>query len=476
MLNPEKILLVDTGLSLEHLQDAFSLLTSHQIDYADIYLQYHKSEYWALEEGIAKEGSFSIDKGLGVRAVAGEKTGFAYSDFISPEALVRAAKTARSVISQHQSFTAQAFSKLSVPALYTLSDPFLEKNHAEKVALLKEIDLYARALDPRVINVMASLAANYEVILIAATDGTYATDVRPLVRLNISVIMEENGEREQGYSGGGGRTLYQTLFEKKEWQHFVNEAVRIAAINLRADPAPAGALDVVLGAGWPGILLHEAIGHGLEGDFNRKGSSAFAGKTGEHVASSLCTIVDNGALADRRGSLNLDDEGTLTQNTVLIEKGILKGYLFDKQNARLMKKALTGNARRESYAHLPIPRMTNTYLLPGPHEKEEIIASLEHGIYAVGFSGGQVDITSGKFVFVTSEAYLVKNGKIIKPIKGATLIGDGPTALNEVSMVGNDLALDSGIGICGKEGQSVPVGVGQPTLRINGLTVGGTHS
>lgn len=472
--NAEKLLLTESGLSSQDLIEAFGLISSPEIDYADIYLQYHKSEIWSLEEKIVKEGSFSIDKGLGVRAVSREKTGFAYSDIISRETLRRAAKTARGIVNHNQSTAVPQLNKVETPLLYTHHDPFLQKEHLEKVTLLKEIDYFARLLDPRVINVMASLSASYTVILIAATDGTYATDIRPLVRLNVSVILEEKGKREQGYAGGGGRRTYQTLFEQNEWQQFVREAVRIAGINLRADPAPAGTLDVVLGAGWPGVLLHEAIGHGLEGDFNRKGSSAFSGKMGESVASSLCTVVDNGTLANRRGSLNLDDEGTPTQNNVLIENGILKGYMFDKQNAGLMKKSLTGNARRESYAHLPMPRMTNTYMLPGAHDKAEIIASLDRGIYAVGFSGGQVDITSGKFVFVTSEAYLVEKGKIIKPIKGATLIGDGPTALHQITMVGNDLELDMGVGVCGKEGQSVPVGVGQPTLRINNLTVGGT--
>lgn len=473
-MNAEQTLLTDSGLNQHDLEEAFALLAAHQLDYADIYLQYHKSEVWSLEEGIVKEGSFSIEKGLGVRAVAGEKTGFAYSDIISQDALFKAAKTARNIVNQGQSLTARTFVKVEPALLYAGHDPLLEKDHAEKVMLLKEIDAYAKAMDPRVINVMASLAASHELILIAASDGTYATDVRPLVRLNVSVILEEEGRREQGYAGGGGRKSYQTLFEDGTWKNLVNEAVRVAGINLRANAAPAGTFDVVLGSGWPGVLLHEAIGHGLEGDFNRKETSAFAGKMGDLVASPLCTVIDNGTLPERRGSLNMDDEGTPTQANVLIENGRLSGYLFDKQNANLMKQKTSGNARRESYAHLPMPRMTNTYMLPGEHTKEEIIASLDHGIYAVSFSGGQVDITSGKFVFVASEAYLVEKGKIIKPVKGATLIGDGPTALTKITMVGNDLELDLGVGICGKEGQSVPVGVGQPTLRINGLTVGGT--
>jgi len=472
---PENVsFLHDCGLTEADLQEAFALMTSHQLDYADIYLQYHKSEAWGLEDSIVKEGSFSIERGLGVRAVSGEKTGFAYSDVISKEALFTSAKTARNIVKQGQSLSIQAFKKVDVVELYDAFDPVAQKQHFEKVALLKEINAYARALDPRVINVMASLIASHEIILIAASDGTYATDVRPLVRLNVSVILEEEDKREQGYAGGGGRYDYQQLFENQTWQGFVNEAVRVAGVNLRADAAPAGNLDVVLAAGWPGVLLHEAIGHGLEGDFNRKETSAFSGKMGEQVASPLCTVVDNGTLKNRRGSLNIDDEGTPTQENVLIENGRLAGYMFDKQNAKLMKKGLTGNARRESYAHLPLPRMTNTYMLPGEHDKNEIISSLDRGIYAVSFSGGQVDITSGKFVFVASEAYLVEKGKIVKPVKGATIIGDGPTALTKISMVGNDLELDLGVGICGKEGQSIPVGVGQPTLRINGLTVGGT--
>ncbi len=470
----EKVLLTDCGLNHADLQEAFTLMASHRLDYADIYLQYHKSEVWSLEERIVKEGSFSISKGLGVRAISGEQTGFAYADVISKQALLNSAKTARNIVAQGQSLSIEAFKNSELIPLYTAFDPVLEKEHQEKVALLQDINVYARAFDARVINVMASLAATYEIILIAASDGTYATDIRPLVRLNVSVILEENGEREQGYAGGGGRYSYQKLFENQTWQGLVQEAIRIAGINLRADAAPAGTMDIVLGAGWPGVLLHEAIGHGLEGDFNRKETSAFSGKIGEPVASPLCTVVDNGTLPDRRGSLNLDDEGTKTQATTLIENGRLTGYLFDKQNARLMKQGSTGNARRESYAHLPMPRMTNTYMLPGQQTREEIIASLDQGIYAVSFSGGQVDITSGKFVFVTSEAYLVEKGKIVKPVKGATLIGDGPTALTKITMVGNDLELDLGVGICGKEGQSVPVGVGQPTLRINALTVGGT--
>ncbi|MCX7123287.1 MAG: metalloprotease TldD [Gammaproteobacteria bacterium] len=469
----EDALLFDNGLTRNDLDVALQQLFQHRIDFADIYLQFESSEMWSMEEGIVKDGSFSIAKGLGVRAIHGEKTGFAYADHLSLAALKKCAATARNIVSQGQSGKVAVLVPCTFTSLYPAHNPIREKSHLDKVEFLHAVDTYTRSLDPRVIQVMASLSAHYELILIAASDGTYAADVRPLVRLNVSVVMEEEGKREQGYSGGGGRKTYSALCEDTEWQHFSREAVRIAGVNLRADAAPAGIFDVVLGAGWPGVLLHEAVGHGLEGDFNRKGSSAFSGKMGEMVASSLCTIVDDGTLPGRRGSLNMDDEGVPTQQNVLIENGRLSGYLFDKLNARLMNQKSTGNGRRESYSHLPMPRMTNTYMLPGEHVKEDIIASLENGLYAVNFNGGQVDITSGKFVFVTSEAYWVKNGKIIKPVKGVTLIGDGPSALKRVSMVGNDLQLDLGVGICGKEGQSVPVGVGQPTLRINGLTVGG---
>ncbi len=469
----EAVLLSENGLKRADLEGALQQLFQHRLDFADVYLQFESSEVWSMEESIVKEGSFSIAKGLGVRAIHGDKTGFAYADQISAEALKSCALTARNIVSQGQSGRVHVLQPGDFLALYPAHNPIHEKSHLDKVDFLRAVDAYTRSLDPRVIQVMASLSAHYELILIAASDGTYAADIRPLVRLNVSVVMEDEGKREQGYSGGGGRKSYADLCEDQTWQHYAQEAVRIAGVNLRADAAPAGVFDVVLGAGWPGVLLHEAVGHGLEGDFNRKGSSAFSGKMGDQVASPLCTVVDDGTLMGRRGSLSMDDEGMPTQQTVLIEKGRLCGYLFDKLNAGLMKQKTTGNGRRESYSHLPMPRMTNTYMLPGPHIKEDIIASLENGLYAVNFNGGQVDITSGKFVFVTSEAYWVKQGKIVKPVKGVTLIGDGPSALTRISMVGNDLELDLGIGICGKEGQSVPVGVGQPTLRINGLTVGG---
>lgn len=476
MISPvvEHALLTEQGLTPRHLTLALHQLFQHQLDYADIYLQFESTEVWSLDDKIVKEGSFSIKKGLGVRAIQEGKTGFAYADTISLTSLNNCVSTARNIASQGQSLQVKVLCPVEAPLLYGTQNPVHEMSHFDKVGFLREVDRFARDRDPRVIQVIASLAAHFELVLIAASDGTYATDIRPLVRLNISVILEEEGKREQGYCGGGGRIAYASLREGETWQHYVKEAIRIADVNLHADAAPAGVFDVVLGAGWPGVLLHEAVGHGLEGDFNRKGSSAFAGKMGEQVASPLCTIVDDGAMRDRRGSLNIDDEGTPTQQTVLIEKGRLAGYLFDKFNARLMKQKSTGNSRRESYSHVPMPRMTNTYMLPGEHAKEEILASLDKGLYAANFNGGQVDITSGKFVFVTNEAYWVENGKIVKPVKGATLIGDGPSALKRVSMVGNDLELDLGIGICGKEGQNVPVGVGQPTLRINALTVGGT--
>jgi TldD protein len=432
------------------------------------------SESWVLEDGIVKEGSFSIDKGLGVRAVREDKTGFAYADFINKDALISCAKTARNIVKAGQSTQTQLNKIQLVKPLYENINPLKTMEAAEKVALLRDIDHLARSLDPRVFQVMASLSSVYEVVLIAGSDGTYAQDVRPLVRINVTVIVEENGRREQGSSGGGGRYSFQELLKNKPYEHFVREAVRTGIVNLSAQAAPAGTFDIALASGWPGVLIHEAVGHGLEGDFNRKESSSFSNKMNDMVASDLCTIVDDGTLVGRRGSLTIDDEGNPTQYNVLIEKGRLKNYLFDKLNSKLMKQKSSGNGRRESYAHLPMPRMTNTYMLPGESTKDEILASIDKGIYAVNFSGGQVDITSGKFVFVASEAYWVENGRVQYPVKGMTLIGDGPSALKRISMVGNDLQLDEGVGVCGKEGQSVPVGVGQPTLRLNQMTVGGT--
>jgi TldD protein len=467
-------LFVPAGLEDSHLDEALGRLLTGGVDAADIYFQYVRHESWSLEDGMVKEGSHSIDQGVGVRAMSGDKTGFAYSDELLAPALMSVADAASAIARQGQTGSLRAWQAPVGRKLYPAIDPLTSLSDAAKVDLLQRVDQAARALDPRIKQVNASLAATHEVILVCASDGTMAADIRPLIRLNVSVIAEQKGRREQGYSGGGGRRSYEYFLEGDKALEYGQEAVRQALINLEAQPAPAGEMPVVLGPGWPGVLLHEAIGHGLEGDFNRKGTSAFAGRLGEKVASELCTVVDDGTLESRRGSLNIDDEGTPSNQTMLIENGVLTGYMQDKMNARLMGMQPTGNGRRQSFAHMPLPRMTNTYMLPGEHDPEEIIASVEHGIYAKNFAGGQVDITSGKFVFSTSETYLIENGRIGKPLKDATLIGDGPSVLKEVSMVGNDLALDAGIGVCGKDGQSVPVGVGQPTLRIDRLTVGGT--
>jgi TldD protein len=477
-----QVLLEPYGLDEVQLMRTLSDIFSHRIDYADLYFQYTRSEGWSLEEGIVKSGSFNIDQGVGVRAVSGDKTAFAYSDELSTAALGAAAASVRSIAAagQVRGLKTEGFSSAaSARALYAGLDPLASLDSTAKVQLLERIEQLARARDPRVVQVMAGLAGEYDVVLVARQDRKLgpllAADIRPLVRVSITVIVEHNGRREMGSSGGGGRFDY-AHFNDERLNQYVNEAVDQALVNLDSRPAPAGPMTVVLGSGWPGVLLHEAIGHGLEGDFNRKGSSAFSGRLGERVAAPGVTVVDDGTLAQRRGSLNIDDEGNPTQCTTLIENGILKGYLQDSLNARLMKTAVTGNARRESFAHLPMPRMTNTYMLAGERDPQEIIASVKDGLYAVNFGGGQVDITNGKFVFSASLAYRIENGKITYPVKGATLIGNGPDALTRVSMIGNDLALDPGIGVCGKEGQSVPVGVGQPTLRIDGLTVGGTNS
>ncbi len=445
----------------------------HQVDYADLYFQYSRLESWSLEEGIVKSGSYSIDRGVGVRAVAGEKTAFAYSDDISLEALSQAASATRAIGRQGQSAVAALEHVGSARALYAARDPVVALTDANKVALLERLERMARARDPRVAQVMASLAGEYEAVLVVRSDGLIAADVRPLVRLSLNVIVEENGRREQGMAGGGGRLDY-GYFSDALLHEYATKAVDQALLNLGARAAPAGTMTVVLGPGWPGILLHEAIGHGLEGDFNRKGTSAFSGRIGERVAAAGVTVIDDGTLADRRGSLNIDDEGNPTQRTVLIEDGILKGYMQDTLNARLMGVAPTGNGRRESFAHVPMPRMTNTVMQNGERDAQEIIASVRDGLYAVNFGGGQVDITNGKFVFSAAEAWKIENGVLAYPVKGATLIGNGPDALTRVALIGNDFALDAGIGTCGKDGQSVPVGVGQPTLRIDGLTVGGT--
>lgn len=470
----ESLLLAPFDLSHGDLAKTFGNILAHRVDDADLYFQYSRSEAWSLDEGIVKSGSFSIDQGVGVRAISGEKTAFAYSDDISNRALADAAGAVRAIAAAgHSGGLPVLGSGVQAPQLYAPHDPLASLPADAKVKLLERLEGFARAADPRVVQVMASLGGEYEVILVARLDGRVAADIRPLVRVSISVIVEENGKREQGSSGGGGRFDY-GYFSDEILQRYAREAVHQATVNLNAQPAPAGQMTVVLGNGWPGILLHEAIGHGLEGDFNRKGSSAFSGRIGQRVAAPGVTVVDDGTIADRRGSLNIDDEGNPTQRTVLIEDGILKGYMQDSLNARLMGVAPTGNGRRESFAHLPLPRMTNTAMLNGQHDPEEIIRSVKKGIYAANFGGGQVDITNGKFVFSMSEAYLIEDGKITTPIKGATLIGNGPDALTRVSMIGNDMALDPGVGTCGKDGQSVPVGVGQPTLRIDGLTVGGT--
>ncbi|HFD6315855.1 TPA: metalloprotease TldD [Yersinia enterocolitica] len=462
-------------------QDLFSVLgqlAERRLDYADLYFQSSYHEAWVLEDSIIKDGSYNIDQGVGVRAVSGEKTGFAYADQITLNALQQSAHAARSIVRDIGNGKVHTLGEIRHQALYPLLDPLQSLSREDKIALLHRVDKVARAADKRVQEVSASLTGVYEQILVAATDGTLAADVRPLVRLSVSVLVEENGKRERGASGGGGRFGYDYFLETVDGEvradNFANEAVRMALVNLSAIAAPAGAMPVVLGAGWPGVLLHEAVGHGLEGDFNRRGSSVFSGQMGKLVASELCTVVDDGTMQGRLGSLAIDDEGVPGQYNVLIENGILKGYMQDKLNARLMGVAPTGNGRRESYAHLPMPRMTNTYMLAGKSTPEDIIASVEYGLYAPNFGGGQVDITSGKFVFSTSEAYLIEKGKITHAVKGATLIGSGIEAMQQISMVGNDLALDKGVGVCGKEGQSLPVGVGQPTLKLDNLTVGGT--
>ena len=469
-------LLAPAGIDEGDLNKVFGQLLGHAVDSGDLYFQSTRFESWVLEDGIVKEGTHSIEQGAGVRAISGDKTGFAYSDEIVMPALLQASTAARAIARQGKEGKLQAWHTHDENLLYPAIDPLDRMTADDKVALLNRLDAEARQQDPRVKEVIVSLAGVHEVMMVAVSDGTLAADVRPLVRCNVTVIVEQDGRREQASSGGGGRSDYAFFVEQDRASGYAREAVRQALVNLEAVAAPAGTLPVVLGPGWPGILLHEAIGHGLEGDFNRKGTSAFSGMLGQQVASPLCTVVDDGTLSGRRGSLNVDDEGTPGQNTVLIENGILKGYMQDRMNAGLMGVGSTGNGRRESYAHLPMPRMTNTCMLAGKHDPQEIIASVEKGLYAVNFGGGQVDITSGKFVFSASEAYLIENGKVTRPVKGATLIGNGPDVLKRVSMLGNDMQLDPGVGTCGKEGQSVPVGVGQPTMLIDELTVGGTSA
>jgi TldD protein len=476
----QALMLEPFGLSETTLRRALGLITEHRVDDADLYFQTTRHEGWSLEEGIVKSGSFSIDQGVGVRAVAGEKTAFAYSDDLSEASLLDAARTVRTIAAAGQTRRVKV-GRAPRPAasrlLYAPADPIATLDSTAKVALLEKVEKMARAKDPRIVQVMAGLAAEHDVVLIARADGTRAADVRPLVRLSVTVIAEQTvgGQvrREMGSGGGGGR-FGLAYFDDEVIRGYVDHAVGAALTNLESRPAPAGDMAVVLGPGWPGVLLHEAVGHGLEGDFNRKGSSVFAGRIGQRVAAKGVTVLDDGTIADRRGSLNVDDEGCASQRNVLIEDGILKGYIQDRMNARLMGVKPTGNGRRESYAHVPMPRMTNTYMLGGDRSAEEILASVKRGLYAVNFGGGQVDITNGKFVFSASEAWWVENGRALYPVKGATLVGNGPESLKRISMIGNDMALDTGVGVCGKEGQSVPVGVGQPTLKIDRLTVGGT--
>jgi TldD protein len=468
-------MLEPVGLDEQQLGRTLGSMMQGSVDYADLYFQVSRRESWTVEDRIIREGSFSLDQGVGVRAVSGEKTGFAYSDELLLPALEQAASAARAITRQGESKAVQAWKRLDTTPLYPATDPITSISDARKTALLNELEQKTRDLDSRVEQVIISLSSSQDLVLVAASDGTLASDIRPLVRLNVSVILEQDGRREQGYAGGGARTDLGYFVASDSAMEYAKEAVRQAVVQLEAVAAPAGLMPVVLGPGWPGILLHEAVGHGLEGDFNRKGTSAFSGRVGERVAPEGCTIVDDGTIPDRRGSLAVDDEGTPGGYNVLVEDGVLKGYMQDKLNAHLMGVEPTGNGRRESYAYMPMPRMTNTYMLAGSHDPGDIIASVDKGLYAPNFGGGQVDITSGKFVFSASEAYLIENGKVTAPVKGAMLIGDGPEALTRISMIGDDLALDTGVGICGKEGQSVPVGVGQPTVKIDELTVGGTE-
>ena len=474
----ERHLLSDSGLDVSSLERALASVHRHDTDFADLYFQSSQHESWVLEDGIIKEGSYNIERGVGVRAISGEKTGFAYSDEISDDALTSACNAARSIAPNGGTQQVTSLGRDAHQARYGEDNPILAMQDAEKISLLRAVDAYVRQQEPTVSQVVVSISGVYEEILIAASDGTFATDIRPLVRLNCSVLLESGERRERGSAGAGGRYAYSFFQSDKDgkpyYQQLADDALHMARVNMQAVASPAGAMPVVLGNGWPGVLLHEAVGHGLEGDFNRKGASTFSGKIGQRVAAKGVTVVDDGTLENRRGSLSIDDEGTPTQCNVLIEDGILKGYMQDKHNAKLMGVAPTGNGRRESYAHLPMPRMTNTFMLEGQYSPQEIIATIDKGIYAPNFAGGQVDITSGKFVFSSAEAYLIENGKITAPVKGATLIGNGPEVMQKISMIGNDVALDNGVGVCGKDGQSVPVGVGQPTLKIDELTVGGT--
>ena len=470
----EKQLLQAKGMSLSDIEHSIGTLLGREIDYGEVFIQSTRGESFGLEDGIVKDGSFGVEAGIGVRALAGEKTGFAYSEDIRLDGLQEAAKAAQSIAGAGAPRNLPSFRVGAYPSLYAAIDPISSLSDEEKVSVLQRVDQVARAQDPRVQEVNVRISGNHETMLVMASDGTLAADIRPLVRFDVSVIVEHNGRRERGNAGGGGRRSLDSLAEGEWTDNLAKEAVRMALVNLEAVDAPAGPMPVVLGPGWPGVLLHEAVGHGLEGDFNRKGSSAFSNRVGEQVASPLCTVVDDGTLEARRGSLSVDDEGTQTQMTTLIENGVLKGYMQDKLNARLMNVAATGNGRRQSYAHVPMPRMTNTYMLPGQDMPEDIIRSVKNGIYAVNFGGGSVDITSGRFVFSATEAYRIEDGQVTAPIRGATLVGSGPEVMNRISMVGNDLDLDGGVGVCGKDGQSVPVGVGQPTLKVDEIVVGGT--
>ncbi len=472
----ETRLLLPTGLDATSLERAFTALLGPGIDFGDLYFQHARREAWSMEDGIVKSGSHSIEQGVGVRAISGEKTGFAYSDELDAQALLAAAQSARAIARDGREHPAQAMTRQQGRALYPAVDPVDSLDNAVKVEALRRVDGLLRTLDLRVQQVMVSITGGVDTVLVARSDGLLAGDVRPLVRMNIQVIVEQGGRRETGFAGFGGRYGYTDLLADDKPETFAREALRQALVNLEAIDAPAGVMPVVLGNGWPGVLLHEAVGHGLEGDFNRKGTSTFAGRMGQQVASKGVTIVDDGTLEGRRGSLNIDDEGTPSACTTLIEDGVLVGYMQDTHNARLMGMAPTGNGRRESFAHLVMPRMTNTYMRAGTHDPEEMIRSVKRGLYAVNFGGGQVDITSGKYVFSATEAYLIEDGNITAPVKGATLIGNGPETMQKVAMIGHDLALDDGVGICGKDGQSVPVGVGQPSLLISELTVGGTQA
>jgi TldD protein len=472
----ESRLLAPAGLDPAALERAFAALLGPGVDFGDLYFQHARRESWSMEDGIVKDGAHSIEQGVGVRAISGEKTGFAYADDLDASALLASAATARAIARDGRSHAPQALARRTGRALYPALDPVDALGNEAKVAALRRVDGLVRALDPRVQQVMVTLTGGVDTVLMARSDGVLAGDVRPLVRMNVQVIVEHNGRRESGYAGFGGRCSYEDLLAGDKPETFAREALRQALVNLDAVDAPAGVMPVVLGSGWPGVLLHEAVGHGLEGDFNRKGTSTYAGRMGQQVAARGVTIVDDGTLDGRRGSLNIDDEGTPTQCTTLIEDGVLVGYMQDTLNARLMGMAPTGNGRRESFAHLVMPRMTNTYMRAGSHDPEEMIRSVKKGLYAVNFGGGQVDITSGKYVFSATEAYLIEDGRITAPVKGATLIGNGPETMQKVAMVGHDMKLDDGVGVCGKDGQSVPVGVGQPSLLISELTVGGTRA